>query len=98
VDTVCCVAKVKACNSCASNKASSESASQLVKTMRNTMVTAQINNQFAKLKVGNQRPWVKNHTISAKTDTAHNTPIMVLLYPRCRGRAKNTYIPMCEST
>ena len=30
---------------------------------------------------GNQRDWKKNHPISTATDTAHSTPIMVLLYP-----------------
>ncbi len=79
MQAVCCVAKVNACNTCAKSKAHNHSADHVVITMRSTMAAEQMNIHIDKLNLGNQRLCVKNHTISAATETAHNTPIMVLL-------------------
>ena len=48
-------------------------------TIGSTIAAAQMNIHIDRLNLGSQRLCVKNQTISAATDTAHNTPIMVLL-------------------
>ena len=52
---------------------------ELQQRLRSAMAAEHTTNQAVKGRRGNQRDWVKNHTISTATDTAQRTPIMVLL-------------------
>ena len=47
--------------------------------MRSTIAAEHSTSQPVRLSIGSQRDCVKNQPISTITDTAHSTPIMVLL-------------------